>query len=202
MTIHIIRHAESEANTRHILAGQLDYPLSAKGMKDALAIGSWYTAHYCPKIIYCSPLLRAKQTAKPFRVEGVPFIEDKRLMEQNLGCFEGKTYTEAEDDEQYQQDRSARWSWDNKGVESYEVISKRITSFFEELDPSGPDILIVTHAVAMRLIRGLLEDTFPLYPQQLAQNGEIWEVDFKGIGAAHTITSLFIEDLNYKGHRE
>jgi len=146
--------------------------------------------------------VRAKQTAEPFRVEGVPFIEDERLMEQNLGEFEGKTYAEAEADELYQQDRSARWNWDSKGVESYEVISKRITSFFEELDPSGPDILIVTHAVAMRLMRGLLENTYPLYPSQLAQNGEIWEVDFKGIGTAHTITSLFVEDLKYKGHLE
>jgi broad specificity phosphatase PhoE len=180
MKIHIIRHTESEANTKHILAGQLDFPLTLKGKKDAEAIASWYTSHFTPKTIYCSPLLRAKQTAAPFRVsKALPFIEDERLKEHNLGVFQGKTYKEVESDSTYQQDRSKRWNWNITHGESYKDIAKRTTSFFEDLNPNDPDILIVTHAVAMRLMRGLLENTLPIYPEQLAKNGEIWEIDFK-----------------------
>ncbi len=202
MNIHIIRHAESEANTKDILAGQLDFPLTKKGTEDAKKIASWYTSHYSPKIIYSSPLLRATQTAAPFRInKDIIYIEDDRLKEHNLGIYQGKTYKEAEADPTYVQDRTKRWDWHITDGESYEDIATRITSFFAELDPHGPDILIVTHAVAMRLIRALLEHTLPIYPQQLAQNGEIWEVEFKKIGETHEITSLFIDEILYDGHR-
>ena len=203
MNIHIIRHAESEANTKDILAGQLDFPLSKKGEQDAKKIASWYTSHYSPKIIYSSPLLRAKQTAAPFRInKDIIYMEDDRLKEHNLGIYQGKTYKEAEADtlHTFKTERN-----DGIGIlltgESYEDIATRITSFFAELDPHGPDILIVTHAVAMRLIRALLEHTLPIYPQQLAQNGEIWEVNFKKVGETHEITSLFIDEILYDGHR-
>ncbi len=202
MKIHIIRHTESEANTKKILAGQLAFPLSEKGKADAKKIASWYTSRFTPEIIYCSPLLRAKQTAAPFRVnENTPFIEDARLMEQNLGIYQGYTYQEAEADPNYQQDRSARWNWNIPGGESYEDISKRIRSFFLDLSQDGPDILIVTHAVAMRLMKGVLENTLPIYPEQLAHNGEIWELEFQGVGKTHKISSLFVDEISYNGHR-
>ena len=202
MKIHIMRHGESEANVNHILAGQLDYPLSEKGKQDAHQIASWYTSHYNPKIIYCAPLLRAKQTAEPFVVATpIPLTIDARLMEQNLGVLSGKTYEEAESDPRYETNKSARWDWNIKGGESYKDIATRIHSFFIGLDPDGPDTLIVTHAVAMRLIRGLLENTLPLYPEHIARNGEIWEVNFEKVGVSHEITSLFADSVAYEEHR-
>ncbi|RKX83643.1 MAG: histidine phosphatase family protein, partial [Spirochaetes bacterium] len=51
--------------------------------------------------------------------------------------------------------------------------------------------LIVSHAVTLRIIKGLLEDTLPLYPEKIANNGEIWQVDFKGLGNKHIVKSLF-----------
>ena len=202
MKIHIIRHTESEANTKKILAGQLDYPLSEKGKQDAKKVASWYTSHFNPTIIYCSPLLRAKQTAAPFReAEAIPLIEDVRLMEHNLGIYQGMTYEEAEADSTYQQDRLKRWDWHITKGESYKDIAERIRSFFIDLDPQGPDTLIVTHAVAMRLMRGLLENTLPVYPGHIPDNGEIWELDFQGVGVKHEIRSLFIDNLSYDGHR-
>lgn len=202
MKIHIIRHTESEANTKGILAGQLDYPLSEKGKQDAKEIASWYTSRFKPEIIYCSPLLRAKQTAFPFRVaEAIPLIEDVRLMEHNLGIYQGKTYEEAELDPTYQKDRLKRWDWHIPKGESYKDIAKRLRLFFIDLDPQGPDTLIVTHAVAMRLMRGLFENTLPVYPEQIPDNGEIWELNFQGVGVKHEIRSLFIDNLSYDGHK-
>ena len=199
--IHIIRHAQSEANIKEILAGQLDFPLTEKGKEDAKQIATWYSSQYKPQIIYCSPLLRAKQTAAPFRVpNSIPFIEDKRLVEQHLGIFQGKTYTEAEADPLYEEDRTKRWNWKVPEGESYQEIAKRIESFFSSLDPSQGDCLIVTHAVAMRMMKAVLENTRPHYPAKIAKNGEIWELEFKGVGHAHTITSLFAENLSYEEH--
>ena len=200
--IHIIRHTESEANVKHILAGQLDYSLSEKGKKDAQAIALWYSSLFNPLFIYCSPLLRAQQTALPFSHSShLSITTDERLIEHNLGIFQGRTYEEAERDIKYEKDRLNRWEWNIPNGESYKDIAKRLTSFFEDLDPHGPDILIVTHAVAMRVMRGLIEHTLPIYPEHIAKNGEIWQFDFIKIGLPHHIQSIFINDLSYKEHR-
>ena len=53
------------------------------------------------------------------------------------------------------------------------------------------NILIVTHAVTLRIIKGMLEDTLPVYPKKIANNGEIWMVEFKGLGNKHAVKSLF-----------
>lgn len=202
MKIHIIRHAESVANVKEILGGQLPFPLTTKGEKDAIRIAAWYTSRYNPQVIYSSPLLRATQTAAPFRVrEDIPYIEDDRLKEQNIGIFQGYSYKDAEAHPLYETNRGNRWDWNIENGESYKDVAKRITSFFNDLDPTGPDTLIVTHGVAMRLMRAVLENTLPIYPEKLSQNGEIWEVDYQGVGVVHTIKSLFVEEVTYSGHR-
>jgi broad specificity phosphatase PhoE len=63
------------------------------------------------------------------------------------------------------------------------MIAQRLEPFFalmEERASQNPQqaLLVVTHAVTLRLIRATLEKTLPLYPSEIARNGEIWEVDF------------------------
>lgn len=201
MRMYIIRHTESEANVQNILAGQIDYPLSTKGKQDAKQIAQWFTSRFIPETIYCSPLLRAKQTAQPFRIsQTTQFIENNRLTEQNLGIFQGKTYEEVEADPMYVNDRNKRWEWEVPSGESYKDMAIRIESFFSSLEPNQADCLIVTHAVAMRIIRGVLENTLPIYPEKIPRNGEIWEIDFKGIGKRHEIRSLFADNMEYGYH--
>ena len=200
--IHIMRHAQSEANINEILAGQLDYPLTEKGKKDAEQIARWYNSRYSPSVIYCSPQIRAKQTAAPFHTSNsIPFRTDERLKEHNLGIFQGMTYSQVEGNPAYQMDKTRRWDWNIPEGESYRDIAKRIESFFSSIEPDHPDFLIVTHAVAMRLMKGVLENTLPIYPGELAKNGEIWELDFQGLGHSHTITSLFADSVDYEEHR-
>ena len=202
LKVHIIRHTESIANTLDILAGQIDYPLSEKGKADAGRIADWYMQHYSPHTIYCSPMLRAKETAQPFlRLHAPVLIEDDRLKEQNLGIFQGKTYEELKNEPLYEHDRSKRWDWDIPQGESYRRLAERISEFFSSCTPDGRDCLIVTHAVTMRIIRGLLENTLPEYPSRIPINGEIWELDFRYIGYPHVITSLFAHDVAYNTHR-
>jgi len=203
MKIHIIRHAESIANIQHILAGQQDFPLSKKGQEDARLLAARYLSHHNPSQIYCSPLVRARQTASPFLDSSNRILLiDRRLIEQDIGIFSGKTYEEAEADPRYEKNRTKRWQWTPPGGESYESMAKRISSFFSSIPTEGPSCLIVTHAITMRIIRGLLEHTLPIYPETIAQNGEIWEVSYRGLGVCHHIESLFFEDLDYTAHRD
>lgn len=73
------------------------------------------------------------------------------------------------------------------------MIAHRVQSFFDSFSMENPDrILIVTHAVTFRLIRAVLENTLPEYPESFPNNGEIWKVNFKGSGKHHSIESLLL----------
>ncbi|MDA4112831.1 MAG: histidine phosphatase family protein [Thaumarchaeota archaeon] len=61
--IFIVRHGETVANEEELDAGPIDYPLDKKGLKDVSFIAEELSG--CKiDAIYCSPVLRAVETAK------------------------------------------------------------------------------------------------------------------------------------------
>ncbi|MBN2008805.1 histidine phosphatase family protein [candidate division KSB1 bacterium] len=194
MTLYFIRHAESEANKKNILASQMDYPLSKKGMEDARHIAEKFSVDNRVDKIISSPLIRAVQTAQPFSdIFNVDIKTNSNLLEQHLGRFSGMTYQDVESEPHYEHDKTKRWNWEPEGGgESYRMISDRLKIFFDSLDHEGNDknILVVSHAVTLRIIRALLENTIPKYPVVLAKNGEVWKTEFQGLLNAHVIQSF------------
>ena len=74
------------------------------------------------------------------------------------------------------------------------MVAARLVPFFQSLENrEGDAILFITHAVTMRLIRAILEQTLPKYPERIAKNGEIWKMGFVGYGKIRRIESLFLE---------
>ena len=194
-TIYFIRHAQSEANFKGILASRQDYPLTEKGRQEAVVIASEFKDIAQLDRIFCSPLRRAQQTAQPFaEAFGLDVETDERITEQNLGVFSGMTYAELDDCPDYMHDRSKRWEWiPEGGGESYEMIANRLESFFQSLESlEGDSILFVTHAVTLRIVKATLEQTLPDYPRDIANNGEIWKVKFTGLGNIHKVGSIFL----------
>ena len=198
-TLYVIRHAQSEANALNVLAGQKDYPLTAQGHDDARHIAERFCERYQPDRIICSPLLRTRQTAQPFADLLHQQVEfDPRIMEQNMGRFSSMSYAEAEADPSYQADRSARWNWiPADGGESYEMVATRIRAFLSDLLQVQGEILVVTHSVAMRLLRANIEHTLPLYPSITAANGEIWKIELNSLDRPNPIEPL---DFGYMHH--
>ena len=199
MILYVVRHAESEANAKNILAGRLDYPLSKAGESQAKTVAAAFCADHAPQVIVCSPLKRARQTAEVFGMAagGPPLVVREEITEAHLGCYSGLTYTQLESTEGYVHDRAARWDWvPDGGGESYAMIAERVKPFFAWLD-ARPEkkILVVCHAVTMRLIRAHLEDTLPEYPLSIAKNGEVWKLAYEGLGRKHAIESLIYEDV-------
>ncbi len=194
--LYFIRHAESEANQKRILGSQLPFPLTSAGKADADLIAAELKQLLKIDRIITSPLLRARQTAASFgSVFSLEPDIDERITEQHLGDYSGMNYDVLADDEQYEIDPLDRWDWIPRGGgESYRMISDRILSFFRSLEgkPLYGNTLIVTHAVAFRLIQGALENTLPAYPRDFPNNGEIWRVSFSGLGKKHRIESLFL----------
>ncbi len=194
-TLFFIRHAESEANKLRILSGRLAYPLTQEGREDARSIAQELKEMTGIDGILTSPLLRAQQTAEAFADSyGIRLEDDERLCEQDLGPFTGKSYDEVKTMDAYQPDPLARWDWHPGGSgESYSMVADRVRSFLESVDAFRKGRwLIVTHAVVFRMLRAILENTLPIYPVGFPNNGEIWRVEYRGIGHHHAIESIFL----------
>ena len=87
MQIYIIRHGETDWNTKRLLQGATDIPLNQNGIEAARL-----TAEALKEIpfdeIYTSPLQRAVQTAEIMRGDRrIPIIKDERLKEISFGPY-------------------------------------------------------------------------------------------------------------------
>jgi len=196
-TLFLIRHAESVANASNLLAGRKDFPLTASGKKDAAMLAEDFASSRTVDAIWCSPLLRAQQTAAPFLLACDAALRlDDRLQEQDLGRFSGLSYPEVEADPAYCRQRNARWDWvPDGGGESYRMIADRVQSFLQELrercaSEQLQQVLLVTHAVTLRLFRACLENTLPQYPEAIAGNGEVWSALLTPQGEATTVETI------------
>lgn len=202
--LYFIRHAESEANKKRILASRRSFPLTPAGKQDAKCIASELKNLVPVDNIITSPLIRAQQTAEAFReVYGCPMSVDERLLEQDLGPYSGMSYDEVKSQAGYEMDPLNRWDWVPGGSgESYTMVADRVTSFLDSLKDLADKshILIVTHAVVFRLLRAALEHTLPVYPKEFPNNGEIWKVKFHRLGQRYDIESLFLGDSRHFIH--
>lgn len=89
MVIYLIRHGETDWNTRRLLQGATDIPLNQNGIEVArlTAIGLKDVNF---DLIFTSPLKRAKETAEIIRGDrNIPIIEEERLKEISFGPYEG-----------------------------------------------------------------------------------------------------------------
>lgn len=196
-TLYVVRHAESEANDRNILASRMDYPLSAAGRRQARMVAEGLAAEHRPDLIATSPLTRARETADIFASVLDRLVEVREeITEVHLGRYSGMSYEEVEKADGYVHDREARWDWiPEGGGESYAMIAERVLPFFQWLDHRREErILVVSHAVTMRLIRAHLEGTLPKYPREIAKNGEVWMIAYNGLGSEHVVASLVYEN--------
>jgi broad specificity phosphatase PhoE len=194
-TIFFMRHTQSEANFKDILAARRNFPLTQRGRQEAAVIASEFKKIAQLDRIFSSPLTRAQQTAQPLaEAFGLDIETDERLTEQDLGVFSGMTYAELDDRSDYMHERLKRWDWiPEGGGESYEMIANRLEPFFQSLESlKGNNILFVTHAVTLRIVKAIIEQTLPSYPREIAKNGEIWKVPFTGFGNVHEVESIFL----------
>lgn len=195
--LYVMRHCESEANRLDILAARADYPLSDRGKAQAEVIARQFLREHRIDRIISSPLSRARQSAEPFSVaSGVPIESDEALLEHELGVFTGLSKKEIASRGDYPKEKRGRWRWRPEGGETYEEIYERVVAFLltRVLGGPGESVLLTSHAITMRMIRAFLENSAPLYPEQIAENGEIWEIPFDGVGNPHPVRELRLGD--------
>ena len=88
-SLYIMRHGRTDWNDQRRLQGRTDIPLNDEGRRMAEAAAAEY-ADIPFDICFCSPLVRAAETAQILlRGRNVPIEYDERLVEMSFGVYEG-----------------------------------------------------------------------------------------------------------------
>lgn len=148
MEIFFIRHGKTEYNEQCKVMGHIDAPLSESGQLEAEKLAEKLKNEKFD-VIFCSPLLRAKQTARAVNeYQRCPIFFDKRLIERDCGKLSGITYAELDE-------LKPNWSWvigDNRceqlNVETVEDMMKRVQDFANYVNEEWSDskVLVVAHS--------------------------------------------------------
>lgn len=147
----LVRHAETEANAQQLWQGDLDAPLTPRGVEQVAAtanlLAQWHSAHPFD-VFYVSPLPRAQSTAAAIAVATqLPMVIEDGLREFSLGDWEGRTLRELREVENLW----GRWDADPTFAppngESPLLFNRRATHILASLAArhGGQRLLIVTH---------------------------------------------------------
>lgn len=159
MKIYLVRHGETDWNKERRLQGATDAPLNAYG-KELAAITAKALEQIPFNVAFCSPLSRARETAKIIIGNRDIFLrEDARLREISFGVKEGCSIPEAKetpDHPIYHFFHHPECFVPAEGGESFEDVRRRTGEFMKEcilpLENQYDTVLIVAHGVANRCI--------------------------------------------------
>ncbi len=175
--IYIIRHGETALNSRHVLQGRSDFPLNDRGVAQAEAAARRLAGMGVRfDRVFSSPLRRAIQTAG-IVAPGVTVEADDRLIEMEYGPYEGMDlHAPAPEIATFFSDFAHNPA--PRGMEPLADVVARMGDFMEGLRACGGDMLISTHAIAMK---GILEYLTP------GSNGGYWSI-YVGNCAIYTVS--------------
>lgn len=151
MKVTFLRHTESEFNKNNIFQGQYDCECSKEGMEKLKEFAKEFDSNY--DICYCSPLKRAKITAKAV-APNMDIIYDSRLIERGLGEWENTPRTK----EKIRLSRSEELL--SKGAETRQVVDERVREFLHMIKDSyskDTKVLVVTHGGIIRAMGRVLD---------------------------------------------
>lgn len=148
--LYIMRHGTTKWNEERKLQGQTDIPLNENGIQLARKARKEYK-DVTIDICFCSPLIRAKDTAKIFLEDrNIPIIFDDRLKEISFGEYEGTcNLYDSKDPNMNAFFHNPESYKAIKGAESFEELFYRTGDFLSNvvnpLLAEGKNILIVGH---------------------------------------------------------
>ena len=149
MKIYWVRHGKTQQNEKNNYYGKLDVRLTPEGVREIKEIQTNFND--CINV-YTSPAARAIETAG-ILFSNVYFKADARLLERNMGIFEGMNYGEI--GKKYPHE-CKMWdeNWQDYCIpegESARMQYDRVVSFIKELEALGEDAIVVCHAGTIRM---------------------------------------------------
>ena len=160
--IYIIRHGQTELNHRRVLQGRSDIELNDAGIEQAQQLARELRTVPIDHV-FTSPLKRAIHTAK-IVVPDMEAVIDERLIEMDYGPYEGADLTHPPQEiltffSDFVHNPAP------EGMEPLSSVLERTGAFLEDMRKLDGNILISTHAIAMK---GILENLTP------SSNGAYW----------------------------
>ncbi|MGH2864831.1 MAG: histidine phosphatase family protein [Solirubrobacteraceae bacterium] len=146
------RHGQTAYNLEGRFQGQQDIPLDDTGRRQALELAE-RAAGYAFAALWCSPLLRARETADAVAARiGLEPIEDARLMETDAGGWTDRSFQEvrAEAPELFDAFASADPGFAFPGGESFSGQELRVNAALELVQAGALPALVVCHGMVIR----------------------------------------------------
>lgn len=160
LSLHLIRHGESQGNASKLITGAKDVPLTALGEAQAACLSEKLDTHY--DLAITSKLQRAKKTLEIATSNGniqtQRFITDERLNERCLGVLEGQEFR------WIQEYSTGDLHYAPFHGETYLRVSQRIFSFLIDLTDEAmrsnlTKVLISSHMGPMRIMVGIAQQS-------------------------------------------
>lgn len=157
--LYIVRHGETDSNTKMACLGHTDVPMNENGAKQVrLLAKSLVNVEF--DAVYVSPLTRTVDTAAAIKKKA-PMTMSYGLIERDYGNWEGMTFSEIEEKhpEEYRKWRENWIDFVLPGGESAAEHQKRVNEIMDKivLENKGKRVLIVTHlGTARHIISHLL----------------------------------------------
>ena len=190
----ITRHTESTHNLDDIIASGAERGKSAsrvtkKGIEQAGKMGAALKKRKID-VIYCSPYLRTKQTARIIaKIIGAKIIFDKRIGELNTGIFNGRPVKEYK---AYFADSLEKFTKTPPGGENLADVKRRMFAFLRDINQrhNGKNILIVSHGDPLWVLEGAVKGL---------ANEEILKLSYPEIG---DFREMSLENWSYNNYGE
>jgi len=151
--VYLLRHAQSVANTKGILAGQDDsVELSKDGFKHSKELANYLQTLKVSQV-YCSPLTRCIQTITPF-MKANPKIEfqiEPELIEMNYGDWSGKKLRTLSKDKRWKNVQNKPSTFTFPQGESFRQMRRRVEGLIKDLSAQKGPILLVTHGDIIKM---------------------------------------------------
>lgn len=150
--IYCVRHGQSIHNQQQTIAGQLDSELTPLGFEDARSVAATIGRRDF-EIVYCSDLLRARQTAETIMNTlelSCPVRYSSAIRELDYGRFTEKKVEETFKILNYKRVPDQRYP---EG-ESFNDMQLRVRQFLSQMldESAGKRILVAAHAGSIRIM--------------------------------------------------
>jgi broad specificity phosphatase PhoE len=150
--IYLARHGETAYNHEGRFQGQQQIPLNDTGRSQAAELAERAATHHF-RALWCSPLLRARETADivAHRI-GLEPKEDPRLMETDAGEWTNRSFVEvrAEAPAAFDAFAAAEPGFAFPGGESFAQQEVRVGAALEDVERGELPALVVCHGMVIR----------------------------------------------------
>ena len=179
MKVYLVRHGETYTNATLCHTGWADIPLTAQGMRDAMAAGALLQGISFDHI-YASDLRRAVQTEK-IAMQGAECECSPLIRELNVGCLAGHYVKDclAKYGEEYVQNKK-RLDYSPYGGETYDAFFARVASFLKQLEEKDYEtVAIFCHGGVIRMIADIIFGIFVPRSTLACDNGSVTQIEYK-----------------------